>query len=149
MQRRIIQTGILLFSAILLGACSASDFWNGYYQDAAMRRELRAQYAYYDAESAAQKNLRANNHLVCIAEADAAQTGTVAKEVFSKYIQAQPEPAFQNSWQSDLKGFRSAFFRHLYVVCMRERATPVWNNAANAIHYYVAPTERRKNEIPN
>lgn len=97
MRNNIGMRAVVLAAAMLLGACSAAEFWNGEYAErAALRSSRNKEAAFYAAESPQAKATRAQNSQLCWSETNRTHAADAAQ------------------WDA------------AYDRCMRQRGTPMW-----------------------
>ena len=97
MRNNIGMLTLLLVAAMLLGACSAAELWNGEYAErAALRSSKNKEAAFYAAESPQAKATRAQNSRLCWSETNRTHAADAAR------------------WDV------------AYDRCMRRRGTPMW-----------------------
>lgn len=97
-KKLLIATGI----SLLLGGCSISDWYNGYYVErSAVVKEQKKRKAFYDAESPQIKALREQNNAYCLEMASKPEN-RVARIGFPNGVWNQP----------------------MYEQCMQKRGTP-------------------------
>lgn len=97
MRNNIGMRAVVLAAAMLLGACSAAEFWNGEYAgSAALRSSRNKEAAFYAAESPQAKATRAQNSRLCWSETNRTHAADAAR------------------WDA------------AYDRCMRQRGTPMW-----------------------
>lgn len=97
MRNNIGMRTVLLAAAMFLGACSATELWNGEYAGrAALRSSRNKEVAFYAAESPQAKATRAQNSRLCWSETNRTHAADAAR------------------WDA------------AYDRCMRRRGTPMW-----------------------
>ncbi|MGE9549583.1 hypothetical protein ACQP6D_11080 [Snodgrassella sp. CS2] len=106
MQYRLCKKRLLILIGIslLLGGCSISDWYNGYYVDKSSWKSYQKDSdAYYDAESAQMKELRKNNDAYCT-------------ELAEKPENRKARAGYPNG----------VFNEGMYNICMEKRGTPTF-----------------------
>ena len=115
-KKLLILTGI----SLVLGGCSISDWYNGYYVDrSSMKHYLEERSAYYDAESQEIKQLRNMN------------------DVFCRNLASKPENLISRA------GYPNGLYNSpMYEICMKENGTPTFD-AYSSIQAEKRRAERR------